>query len=162
MRRWVFIPLLGLLLAGVAWAAVTPNSIVTMQTATRGIVQFLQGADTAGTYKTIYTAGANGSKCNGLWSTNDDAAVTHPLTVQLTNAGVRYGGVTVMTTSSQGFASGVPALNLLAPTLWPGLPLDSDGNPYLLMVSGDTLQAKYELNLSTSTRISIVASCGEY
>src|ERR1700727_2044141 len=56
-----------------AHAATTPNSVVTAQTPNRGVVQFLQGTDSAGTYKTLYTAGANGSKCNAMWSTNNDA-----------------------------------------------------------------------------------------
>lgn len=58
---------LALLLMAPAHAATTPNSIITVQTPNRGIVQFLQGTDTAGTYKTIYTAGANGSKMTGLF-----------------------------------------------------------------------------------------------
>jgi hypothetical protein len=133
-----------------------------MQTPTRGIVQFLQGTDSAGTYKTLYTAGTNGSKCNALWLTTDDGTATHVVTVQLTNGGVRYGGLAVLTVLSAGFANGVPALNLLAPTLWPGLPLDSDGNPYIQLASGDTLQATFATALTASTRISLVASCGDY
>jgi hypothetical protein len=162
MRR--LLVLWGVLVLGVApaLAVVTPNSIVTMQTPTRGIVQFLQGTDSAGTYKTVYTAGTNGSKCNALWLTTDDGTATHVVTVQLTNGGVRYGGLAVLTVLSAGFANGVPALNLLAPTLWPGLPLDSDGNPYIQLASGDTLQATFATALTASTRISLVASCGDY
>jgi hypothetical protein len=149
-------------------AAVTPNSAVTMQTPTRGVVQFLQGTDSAGTYKTVYTAQApgpaasNGARCNALWLTTDDT-VPHLVTVQLTNGGIRYGGTAVLTIASAGYVNAVPAMNLLSPTLWPGLPLDSDGNPYLQLASGDTLQATYAAPaLTASTRINLVISCGEF
>jgi hypothetical protein len=143
-------------------AAVTPNSAVTMQTPTRGLVQFLQGTDSAGTYKTIYTAGSNGARCNALWLTTDDASATHVVTVQITSGGIRYGGVTVLTVVSSGYVNAVPSMNLLAPTLWPGLPPDSDGNPYIQLASGDTLQATYATALTASTRINLVAFCGEF
>jgi len=146
----------------VAQAAVTPNSVVTLQTPTRGLVQFLQGTDTAGTYKTLYTAGTNGSRCTGMYLTTDDGTATHLVTIQVVNGGVRYGGVALTTALSAGFANGTAALAPMAPTLWPGLPLDSDGNPYLQLVSGDTLQATYATALTAGTRISLVAICGDY
>jgi hypothetical protein len=162
MRRLLLLLCSTLLWVGPAWAAVTPNSIVTMQTPTRGIVQFLQGTDNAGTYKTLYTAGTNGSKCNALWLTTDDGTASHLVTVQLTNGGIRYGGVAVATTFGQGFVSGTPPLNLMAPTLWPGLPLDSDGNPYIQLMTGDSIQATYATALTAATRINLIISCGDY
>ena len=65
MKRIIF-ALCTVLLASPAFAAVTANSVVTAQTPNRGVVQFLQGTDSAGTYKTLYTAGTNGSICFGL------------------------------------------------------------------------------------------------
>ena len=54
------------LMATPVLAATTPNSVVTAQTPKLAVVQFLQGTDTAGTYKTLYTGGANGSKISGM------------------------------------------------------------------------------------------------
>jgi len=157
-----FLALLGTVLAGPSWGAVTPNSPVFMQTPTVGKVQFLQGTDTAGTYKTLYTAGTNGARCNAMWLTTDDGTVTHLVTVQVVSGGIRFGGVAAATTVSQGFLNGTPPLNLLAPTLWPGLPLDSDGNPYIQLATGDTLQATYATALTAATRINLIVSCGEF
>jgi len=156
--------LLGACLVGQSEAAVTPNSPVFMQTPTVGKVQFLQGTDSAGTYKTLYTAvtPGNGARCNALWLTTDDGTATHLVTVQVVAGGIRFGGVAALTTFSQGFANGVPALNLFAPALWPGLPLDSDGNPYLQLAPGDTLQATYATALTSATRINLMISCGEF
>lgn len=140
----------------------TPNSIVTPQTPNRGVVQFLQGTDSAGTYKTIYTAGANGSKVYGLWSNNNDASATHLITVQIVNAGVKYGGVAITSVVNAGFANAAPAQNLLSPANWPGLPLDNLGNPYLLLVSGDTLQATFATALTATDVLNIVAVAADY
>jgi hypothetical protein len=145
-----------------AFAAVTPNSIVTPQTPNRGIVQFLQGTDSAGTYKTLYTAGSNGSKCFGMYITSNDPT-SHLITVQLVNGGVKYGGTSNATgTTLPGFATGVPSISIMSTTLWPGLPVDSDGNPYIILVSGDTLQATFATALTSTDFVNIVAQCADF
>ena len=145
-----------------AYAAVTANSFVTPQTPNEGKVQFLQGTDTAGVYKTLYTAGANGSRCYAMWSTNNDGSVTHLLTVQIVNSSVKYGGTSVTTVLSAGFIGTAPAQNLMAPSVWPGLPVDQYGNQYIQLVSGDTLQATFASALTTSDLINIVVSCSDF
>lgn len=142
-------------------AAVTVNSIVTPQTPNRGVVQFLP-ASTPTAYLTLYTAGANGSKCFSMWATSNDSAA-HVLTVQLVNATIKYGGMTLTTgTSLPGFATGVGALNLMSSTVWPGLPLDSDGNPYIILASGDTLQATYTTAVTAADAVNIVTTCSDF
>jgi len=145
-----------------ALPAVTANSIVTAQTPNRGIVQFLQGTDTAGTYKTLYTAGANGSMCFGMWSTNNDAGATHLITVQIVNSAVKYGGTALTSVSSAGFANAVPAQNLMSAANWPGLPVDSNSNPYMVLASGDTIQATFATALTASDVLNIVTFCVDY
>lgn len=142
--------------------AVTPNSFVSPQTPNRGIVQFLQGTDSAGTYKTLYSAGTNGSRCYGIWETNNDASATHLVTLQLVNSAVKYGGMAITTAESDGFANATPAKNLISSTNWPGLPVDQYGNPYIQLVSGDTLQATFATNLTSSDLINIVAVCADF
>lgn len=144
------------------YAAVTPNSAVTAQTPNRGIVQFLQGTDSAGTYKTLYTAGANGSLCKAIWETNNDGSATHLITLELVNSAVKYGGVAVTTASNDGYANGTPAKNLMSSTNWPGLPLDSDGNPFLFIASGDTLQATFATALTASDKINLTSVCADF
>lgn len=144
-------------------AAVTPNSVVTTQTPNRGLVQF---TTTPGTYKTLYTAGANGSKCWGMFMTNSDPTTTHLVTIQVFNGGTAYGGTAVTTVLSAGFATGVApqAITGVGPTgvnNWPGLPLDSDGNPYIALISGDTIQATYA-SAFTSGVINLYVTCADY
>lgn len=150
------------LFAGAVSAATTPNSIVTAQTPSRGIVQFLQGTDSPGTYKTLYTAGTNGSIIKGLFVTTNDPSASHLVTCQLVNGGVKYGGVAATIAISSGFANAVPQVNLMSPSNWLGLPLDSDGNPYLLMNSGDTLQCTYATTLTSTDLINIIAITSDF
>jgi hypothetical protein len=165
--------ILAIAVCGTAEAAVTSNNPITPQVINRGIVQFLQGTDVAGTYKTLYTAGANGSRCVAIMTTNNDGSATHLLTFQVVNSAVKYGGAAITTISSAGFANGapaqlitkIPAYSPWIPTtglpLWP-LPEDSDGNGYLQMISGDTLQVTFATNLTAATLINVYASCVDF
>ena len=162
MRRPLALAAALSLFASTALAAVTANSVVTPQTPNRGIVQFLQGTDSAGTYKTLYTAGSNGSKCSALWETNNDGSATHLVTVEIVNGGVNYGGVAVTTASNDGYANATPAKNFMAPSNWPGLPLDSDGNPFFFLASGDTLKATFATALTASKWINLAVICADF
>jgi hypothetical protein len=153
-------------LALFAWtaadAATTGNNFVTEQTPNVGVVQFLQGTDSAGTYKTIYTAGANGSKCYGGYLTSNDST-SHLVTFQLVRSSVKYGGMAINTgTTLPGFANGVPPIAFMSASNWPGLPTDNANNPYILMASGDTLQATFATSLTSSDFISAVVICGDF
>lgn len=155
-----------LLGSGVGEAAVTANSIVTAQTPNRGIVQFLQGTDTAGTYKTLYTAGANGSVCKAIWENNNDASATHLITIQVVNSTVKYGGVSFTTTSNEGFASGTNPFAVFSNPgkagVWPGLPTDQNNNQYLFLANGDTLQATFATALTASDLINLGSTCSDF
>lgn len=162
MKRTVLGVLAGLLLGSTAQAALTANSIITAQTPNRGIVQFLQGTDVAGTYKTLYTAGANGSRCTGLVENNNDPSATHLVTVELVNTAVKYGGTAVTSGLGDGYLTGIPPKAFMSATNWPGLPVDQYGNPYLLMISGDTLQATFATAITSTDKINLQVSCVDF
>lgn len=155
-------PLAILAVAGTANAAVTANNPITLQLPTRGLVQFLQGTDVAGVYKTLFTAGADGSKCNGMWLTTDDATATHLVTVELVNTAIKYGGTSITTTLGAGYVTNVAAVDFMSNGAWPGLPTDSEGNPYLFMQSGDTLQATFATALTAGKKINLVVNCANF
>lgn len=154
--------LAGTLLAAPALAATTANSVVTAQTPNRGVVQFLQGTDTAGTYKTLYSAGSNGSKCFGGIESNNDGSATHLITIEIVNSSVKYGGVAFTTASNDGYANATPPKPFTSASTWTGLPLDSDGNPYLFLASGDTLQATFATALTSSDKVNLVITCADF
>jgi len=147
--------------AGAARAALSPNSIVTAQTPNRGILQFTSSSS-AGTYATLYTAGTNGSICKAIWSDNSDGSATHLISVQVVNAGTKYGGVALTSVSNAGFANATPPQSLFSAATWPGLPLDQNGNPYLILVSGDTLQATFATAITASTQLDLHAVCSDF
>ncbi len=125
---------------------------------------FIQGTDSAGTYKTIHTAGANGSKITGINVTTDDS-VTHVLTLVLTRSATNYviGAYTLPaasgtdgSTASANMLSGGPS-NLIL-----GLPVDNDGQSYLFLENNDTLKLTFATALSSSKRIDVVAVATDF
>jgi hypothetical protein len=153
---------IGLLVVAPAFAAVSPNSFVTPQTPNRGAVSFVGGTDAPFTYKTLYTAGANGSRCYGIFTSNTDS-VTHVTYVELvTGGGITVNGVAVTPAASAGAATGVPPVNMMSPAVWPGLPVDQYGNPYIQLASGDVLKATYASTLTSATIISVYSSCSDF
>ena len=151
-----------LVLCGVAYAAVTPNSIVTAQTVRRGVVQFLSGTDTAATYKTLYTAGVNGSKCFGMVETNNDAMATHVVTAAVFNGTVNYGGTSIVTVALDGYVNTAPPKAMMSPATWPGLPIDANGNPFIYLVSGDTLQVTFATAITAMEWVNVFVNCVDY
>ncbi len=139
--------------------AVTANSLVTPQTPKVTPQNFVQGTDAAGTYKTIYTAGSNGSKVVAINVTTDDGSATHVLSLALTRSATDYiiGAYTLPV--SVGTDGATASIDLLAggpALLIPGLPLDNDGQRYLFLESGDTLRLTFATALSSSKRINVI------
>lgn len=168
--------------ASLASAATTPNSVVTAQTPNRIIANFGLTASctaatqpytcctgsaagcVAGTNYTLYTAGANGSKCNSLWMNNSDT-VTHAVTFAIVNSTtpLTKGPGTILTTTASGvsgtFTIPQAVLSLAA---WPGPAPDSDGNPYLALNSGDTLVASFATGITSGDVIAFGGSCADF
>lgn len=142
--------------------AVTPNSVITLQTPKLDILQF-STLDAAATFKTLATGGVNGSKISGLWASNTDSTA-HLLTVGIQrSAGPNQAFVATTLPISAGVANGVPPVNLFAPTIWPGLPLDSDGNPFILLQStADLLVATYTLAFVAGGLINLGTVRGDF
>jgi hypothetical protein len=118
------------------------------------------------TYKTLYSAGPNGSKCFALWSTNNDPTATHLLTLELVDSDGpavvrRFGGTSATTAVNQGY--GAPTLNLLAANGWPGLPFDTSGNPYVSLNSGDLLQVTYATAMTAiANKLNVAVQCSDF
>src|SRR5437773_5627100 len=177
MTRWL-VGLSVFLAFGTAWAAVSSSPVV-VQTPQLAAVEIISGVaqctasgqpfscctgsgtgsgctttaastDAAPTWVTVYTGGANGSKVVALYLTTTDATA-HVVTCVLNKNGARGGGVALTTsTTKPGFASAIPAINLLSAANWPGLPVDSDGNPYVYLASAsDKIDCRYATALTS-------------
>lgn len=149
-----------LCLAAPSWAAVSNQPVFVQTPQTEG-ASFTANP---GTYKTIYTGGQNGSKITGIFCTSNDTAVIHLVTVQISTSAsghcgtqsTCYGGAAVSIPINAGFANTIPAVNML--DSFSGLPVDSDGNPYIYLSSTSwTLEATYATALTGSTQIACSA-----
>lgn len=127
-----------------------------------GHVQILP-ADTT-TNKTLYTAGANGSRIKNISISNTDniaylvqLSVTISATTYListtkvaTNAGFNTGGAAVATTP------------VLTTVLIPGITRDSNGNTYLDLVAGAVLVVNSTTTVSTAKALTITCTAEDF
>lgn len=163
MKRFIAV-LLFLLLADPLFAAVSQNLVVSTQTPKLSTCTFVQGTDTALTYKTCLTGGTNGTKIRGIIATSNDGSASHVVTVQLSTSTSAHcspqsnclGGAAVTVPINAGFASGTPAVNLMSSANWPGLPSDNSGNPFIYL-SGNTqtIEVTFATALTASTQVSV-------
>ena len=192
MTRWL-VGLSVFLVIGAAWAALTSSPVVvqTPQLAAVEIISGVAACtasgqpfscctgsgtgsgctttaastDAAPTWVTVYTGGSAGpgSKVTGLYLTSTDATA-HVVTCVLNKNGARAGGVAITTsTTKPGFASAVPAISLLSSTNWPGLPLDSDRNPYVFLSnSSDKIDCRFATALTSGTLLGVTAIGGDF
>lgn len=120
-----------------------------------GKVQIANGDASA--QKTVYTAGSNGSKIHGLFAVSTDTSA-RDVQISITNGGTSYPIGTVTVAIGAGNSGSVPTQNLL-PYLGQllGLPLDSDGNPEILLNSGDTLTVSALTTVTSGKLITVTA-----
>jgi len=159
MTRLKYLALVVLALVWVApsWATVTANSVVTAQTPNRGVQNFVQGTDAAGTFKTVYTAGSAGTKCNAFVVATNDGTAQHVITIEVSNGGTAYPLMTFTSTLAPTNNTTYATMNAFSATNFPGLAVDSDGNPYIQLINGDTLKATFATALTASDQILMYA-----
>lgn len=118
-------------------------------------------ADSANTKKTVVTAGSNGSKVVALLATSTDTSA-RAAQIWLTRSATSYllGSVSVPAASgSDGTTAGI---NLLGVTLIPGLPVDNDGQVYLFLQSGDTLQVSFTTQVTSAKAVDVVCVSADF
>ena len=128
-------------------AGPTGNNAVLPQYPRRCQVKFVQGTDSAGTYKTLATPGGTiGANALGLTAVNTDT-IAHNLTLSLINAAGTQVLNTYSLTASAGSTGSVLPIALLSPSTWFQNAIDGNGNPYIFLdyVGGtaDTLAATF-------------------
>lgn len=156
MKKVIIVLVLFLtLISNMSFAALTQNAAVMLQTPQDENAQFTN-ASSAGTYVTVYTGGANGSKVVSLLATNSDA-VSHLVTCQIATAGTNYGGTAITVPGTSGFANSVPPVNIMASANWYGLPLDSDGNPFIFLTSTQFIKCTFATTVTTATVLNVNA-----
>lgn len=110
---------------------------------------------------TVVTPGAQGQKVTSLIASSDDTAA-RDLQLVITKGAVDYPLGTVAIPITAGTIAATPHVDLLAPGMMPGLPTDSDGNPYLLLETGAVLKAKVLVAVTAAKFINIIAKGGDF
>jgi type IV pilus biogenesis protein CpaD/CtpE len=123
-------------------------------------VQNILPADTT-TTKTILTAGASGTKITGLQIASSDSSAKI-VQVFLTRTAVDYNLITVSIPAGSGNDSTGVLAAIDAFLLMAGLPVDNDGQRYLLLKSGDTLRWSCTTTVTVGRKIDIVAVAADF
>lgn len=106
---------------------------------------------------TVAIGSSSGTKITSIIASQSDTT-PHNVIVGITNTAVFYplGAVTV--SSQAGQVAAVPAANLLSPTVSVGLPIDNDGQTYILLTSSlDSVQVMSSTAVGAGTTISVNA-----
>lgn len=123
-----------------------------------GVAQILP-AD-ASTQKTIFTAGASGSKVVACMIATDETAI-RVIQMSILRSAVNYTIGSVSIPIGAGNDGVTPAVNFFGTTLIPGFPIDNDAQPYLLLKSGDSLQMKSLTTITAAKIMHIVIFGGD-
>jgi len=135
--------------------AFTQNSVATLiKQPQNGKVQ-IANAD-ASNQKTVYTAGASGSKVTSLLAVSSDTSA-RDVQISITNGGTSFPLGTVTVPIGAGNSGSVNSVNLLDPTKLLGLAFDSDGNPFVQLISGDTLTVSALTTVTSGKLITVTA-----
>lgn len=117
-------------------------------------------ADSANTKKTIVTAGSDGSKVVAVTATSTETANARVAQIWLTRSATSYLLASCNIPVNSGFDGTVATVNLLS--LFTGLPTDNDGQVYLFLESGDTLQASTTTQVASGKEVDITAIFGNF
>lgn len=114
-----------------------------------GAVQITTGTGSSGVV-TVYAGGANGSKIPGLIAVGLGTTSAFDVQWGVSSGGTLYICGTQTVPAGAGSTDTIATANLFSNTINPGLTIDSDGNPFLLLASSNwSLQAKTPATSST-------------
>lgn len=125
------------------------NNAVFIQQPGLGLANIVNADGT--TKKTVVTGGTNGTKVTSLTLTSTDTS-SRVVQVWVTRSATSYclGSVTVaITAGTDGVTAGV---SVLTNTLLPGIPVDNDGQAYLILAASDTLQVAVNTGAVTAAK----------
>lgn len=111
--------------------------------------RFTQGIDTFSTYKTIFTAGADGSLVEAIAITTTDTVAKVVLLAIYDGSTYReVGHISVPASSGRGTTNAVSGMNK---GNLPWLQVDANGNPVIKLETGYTLVAKLLADYTTTS-----------
>lgn len=113
------------------------------------------------TAKTLISDQNAASKVVALMATSDDSSA-RIFRVGLVRSATTYVIGTVSVAANSGTDGTVAATNLMNLTSMPGLPIDSDGQPYILLEDNDTLTVACTTTVTAAKTVSFTAIFGTF
>ena len=112
---------------------------------------------------TAYTGGTNGSKVE-FWSVSSTDTAARYLQIWFTISATSYllSTIAIPLTSGDGASGTVANINVLNNAYFVGLPKDSNGNPYLYIANGTTLQISVVTAVTSGKTITSVIHGGDF
>lgn len=101
--------------------------------------------------------GSKEAKVISILCSNSDSANSYNVHFSIVRASNTYPLVTVTVPAGAGDAVGNAAKAVVTPENIPGLPIDAERNPYLILDLSDTLQMAIDTTVTNGKRISCVA-----
>lgn len=131
------------------------------QTITNEVVNISNSTST--NLVTAYTGGTNGSKIE-MWNIASTDTAARYLQIWFTISATSYllGTIAIPLTSGDSSTGVVPSVNVLGNQYLPGLPRDSNGNPYLYIASGTTLQISVITAVTSGKTITSIIHGGDF
>jgi hypothetical protein len=108
------------------------------------------------TKKTLFTAGANGSLLNCLLAQSSDT-VARNILLYYYDLTTYWPIGCVNIPINSGNTGAIASVNLLTSTLIPGLPLDSNGNPYIKVKATHQIVGAMLTTVTTALQVTISA-----
>lgn len=106
----------------------------------------------AQTYKTAFTAGANGSIITSMVVSSTDTS-NRDITINVTRSATNYQLTQISIPLTAGTVNSVPPVNILLNAQFPGLEYDANGNKILRLKSGDTLTINAPVTVTSGKTI---------
>jgi hypothetical protein len=138
---------------------VTANSGISPQRPKLGLATIVNADGTA--LKTVITAGADGSKVTSLMLSSNDTTA-RDIQWGVSRSGTFYPRGTINVPITGGTIAATTGVDAFSFTACPGLPLDSDGQPYIFLESGDTLDVKTLVAVTAAKTIYAASAYGNF
>jgi hypothetical protein len=158
MKKFLLVAFSLALMAAPAWGASAPIFPGNIRTQ---ITSFVEGTDSAGTYKTVFTGGASGSKVLRVLVSTTDTVATHLINLQYSTSTSDHCATATtcapLATSSPDLGAAYIDDTGLSTLDSDAQPADSDGNSfYFVNDDSDTLEVTFATALTAGTRINII------
>ena len=112
-------------------------------------------------FKTLFTAGASGSRIESISATNSDSGTAYVLQLAVQSGTIDYVIGEVNVPAGAGTDGSTKAVDVLNQTDLPWL-RDDGVRPYLYLANGDVLRVRVKAAVSSGQKVQLFAQAGDF